>query len=631
MKISLCVIAMMVLLALLPVFESQVLPDYEKDNAQVNGDVANGWSCERLDDPWSMFGHDKGHTSFSGSSIPDSNETLWINETSGSIRCQPIIVDDRVYFGSFNGYFYCLDAFDGSFLWSNSTGLGVLYATPVYSDEKIIATTTDGNVYCFDALTGELQWTNSSGGTFIIASPVASQNHLYIGTGSGTLVCMDINTGEIEWTISVGNYVSSSPALFDDKVYVGSFDGMLHCYDITDGSPIWMNSTDGETGTPTLYNNNVYVCSRTGQIYCFDATDGTLYWNESTGGDIYYAAPSIGYDAVYIGTTQGNISSFQATDGLLLWRENLGQPLHSTAAIADEKLVIGSQDHSMYCLEALSGDLLWSYQTDDAIDSSASVYGGNVYIGSNDGNLYCVGIENQPPGSPLVNGTPALAVGFDGKYTAVSNDNELDPVYYRWDFGDGNMTSWFGPYESGEPMTIRYNWSIEGTFPVRVKAKDITQLESEWSDPLLVTVADQITAANINEGYIYLRFIDENASFIYISLLNDLGISIMLGADNLYLSADTTDHVVAINFEVVNYVWGDNESFLDEDGSDGFSTVILLPSGIWSILISAYNEAGELIDTHYVQYLFYKASSAGEPSQLDQLIRLVDILKINFG
>ena len=54
--------------------------------------------------------------------------------------------------------------------------------------------------------------------------------------------------------------------------------------------------------------------------------------------------------------------------------------------------------------------------------------------------------------------------------------------------GDDTYSGWLGPYDSGEIIKTSHVWSVIGSFEVKVKAKDIHFLESEWSDPLSITM-----------------------------------------------------------------------------------------------------------------------------------------------
>lgn len=67
-------------------------------------------------------------------------------------------------------------------------------------------------------------------------------------------------------------------------------------------------------------------------------------------------------------------------------------------------------------------------------------------------------------------------------------------VYYQFDWNDSFATNWIGPYPSGYlyPIEASHNWDELGVYSVRVKAKDdITDEESDWSEPFDITVGKE--------------------------------------------------------------------------------------------------------------------------------------------
>jgi hypothetical protein len=97
--------------------------------------------------------------------------------------------------------------------------------------------------------------------------------------------------------------------------------------------------------------------------------------------------------------------------------------------------------------------------------------------------------ENDCPEQPEV---PEGAVrGEPGKtylYSSKTIDPDDNKVYYLWDWGDGTFSEWIGPFSSGVTTTASHVWEEKGTYSIRVKAKDIYDAESEWSDPLKVRI-----------------------------------------------------------------------------------------------------------------------------------------------
>jgi hypothetical protein len=62
-----------------------------------------------------------------------------------------------------------------------------------------------------------------------------------------------------------------------------------------------------------------------------------------------------------------------------------------------------------------------------------------------------------------------------------SIDPNEDDVYFSIDWGNGTVDEWIGPFGSGEDGSATHSWNEEGTYEIRVKAKDIHGAESEWT------------------------------------------------------------------------------------------------------------------------------------------------------
>ncbi len=69
----------------------------------------------------------------------------------------------------------------------------------------------------------------------------------------------------------------------------------------------------------------------------------------------------------------------------------------------------------------------------------------------------------------------------------VPSDPENDLVYYKWDWGDGTVSDWLGPFNSGVVVTASHSWSVGDDYQIKVKAKD-SYMESSWSAPLSIII-----------------------------------------------------------------------------------------------------------------------------------------------
>jgi hypothetical protein len=97
--------------------------------------------------------------------------------------------------------------------------------------------------------------------------------------------------------------------------------------------------------------------------------------------------------------------------------------------------------------------------------------------------------DNQPPEKPEaptgeISGLPGDDFDYRASKTTDPND---DLIMYLFDWGDSTDSGWIMP-GLGFNVKASHNWTEEGNYEVKVKAMDQYGTESEWSDPLTVTM-----------------------------------------------------------------------------------------------------------------------------------------------
>lgn len=92
-----------------------------------------------------------------------------------------------------------------------------------------------------------------------------------------------------------------------------------------------------------------------------------------------------------------------------------------------------------------------------------------------------IGDTSKPPDKPIISGPESGSVEIEYKFTFISTDYDDDDLYYFVDWGDNSNTGWIGPYPSGQEIYIMNSWIIKGDYEITAKAKDINDVESEWS------------------------------------------------------------------------------------------------------------------------------------------------------
>jgi len=89
--------------------------------------------------------------------------------------------------------------------------------------------------------------------------------------------------------------------------------------------------------------------------------------------------------------------------------------------------------------------------------------------------------SNDPPIKPTITGTSSGNIKTYYTYKASAIDSEEDQIYYFFDWADGSNTGWIGPYQSGEQVSESHSWTLQGTYNIKVKAKDEWGAESDWA------------------------------------------------------------------------------------------------------------------------------------------------------
>jgi len=130
-----------------------------------------------------------------------------------------------------------------------------------------------------------------------------------------------------------------------------------------------------------------------------------------------------------------------------------------------------------------------------SIDGDYALIG--ALYGDNDRGAAYVFIKgNQPPNAPNITGPSQGKPGVDYDYTFVSTDPEGDDVWYHIGWGDKEIIYIYGPYPSGEEITLTYNWSEKGIYLITCWARDIYNTTSNTT-MFEVTIPRSKTTENV--------------------------------------------------------------------------------------------------------------------------------------
>ena len=96
---------------------------------------------------------------------------------------------------------------------------------------------------------------------------------------------------------------------------------------------------------------------------------------------------------------------------------------------------------------------------------------------------------SRAPGIPLIPAGPDTAyVDSTCDFSTAGGDPNGDSIMFQFDWGDGDTSSWSSPVAESTVVSLGHSWTTAGQFSVRARAKDRSDLTSEWSWPHILTV-----------------------------------------------------------------------------------------------------------------------------------------------
>lgn len=287
---------------------------------------------------------------------------IWNNDWDSN----PVIVDDIMYEGGENGWFFGVALNRGY----DADGLvtiapDVLLAIPGYNDELL---------------------SNSGRNVSIESSVAVFDQRVYFTNSGGRVVGVDVSRireGEapIVFDYYTGGDIDATPAIdAEGMLYVsiehepsqmGSFErernlevGQLVKLDpYTDGEPrVWgvdltvSGSADsGSWASPALYGGMVYLTTHQGNLIAVDGATGEVAWSAEVGFHSW-SSPVVVNEVLLAATCLGDIRAYSLADPRApapLWTVNLaGSCLESTPAVWDGWIYLGSRDGYMRGLSA---------------------------------------------------------------------------------------------------------------------------------------------------------------------------------------------------------------------------------------------------------------------------------------
>ncbi len=161
--------------------------------------------------------------------------------------------------------------------------------------------------------------------------------------------------------------------------------------------------------------------------------------------------------------------------------------ISGTQRLPNGNTLICHGEHGYFFEVTPDNEIVWEYYNDDPPMVSKNVFKIRRYDPNYPGlaNLF----DNHAPQTPSTpNGISSGETGTEYTFTSSTIDPDENDVFYQFNWGDGTTSEWIGPISSGQVIEITHAWDNKGDYEIRVKARDIFNAESSWSDPLSISM-----------------------------------------------------------------------------------------------------------------------------------------------
>ena len=227
-----------------------------------------------------------------GFNVEDGSEVFRVQTTlQATIRTTPAISDGKIYFGDWEGRFYCYDLSTAELVWMYnayaerawSSGSQIT-TSPVVAEGKVYFAGRGSVLFCLNASTGEKIWSfRSPTSQWLVGGPTYEDGVIYLGTSDQKKFrAFNAETGEIFWQVSIPINLFSTPFIIGDVIYIGTG----NAYSNTTGNILAVNKRTGSIikrldystavySSPLRVDDILYFCTYSGVICAINSQSTT--------------------------------------------------------------------------------------------------------------------------------------------------------------------------------------------------------------------------------------------------------------------------------------------------------------------------------------------------------------------
>ena len=313
-------------------------------------------------------------------------------------------------------------------------GAAAIGGTTVYvADSK-------GVLHAIDLATGQRRWMYQGGEEGFATTPLLCGGNVLIGDLGGTFHAVAADTGQKRWALDTGApiHASANAASPDaQRIVVSNDAGKILCLAPSDGAILWTaQAGDRINSAAAIIGETVYIAGCDLKLTVLNLSDGRPPFDPADLGAVSGGSAAVTDDRIVVGTDSGRVLCMSRKGASPLWsyEQIKGDAMvYASPAVAEGVVVVGARDRQVHAIDLADGKQRWTFKTRLDVDGSAVISSGRVYVGSKDKSLYVLDLKTgkllwEFKTSRGIIATPAIGEGVLVIGDTAGNVYCLEPV-----------------------------------------------------------------------------------------------------------------------------------------------------------------------------------------------------------
>lgn len=184
-----------------------------------------------------------------------------------------------VVVGTSSGKMYCYEIYYLNPVWENTDASMMIETKPLFEKDRLVYGSWDNYLYCIDASSGMMNWKWTENKNFYYSpaavTPVCDGKNVYVSTPDKFVSSIDLMLGKTNWRKNdFGSWESIGISGDKQKLFVKSITDKLHIVSAKDGRRI--KEIDAKFGLDTMpieiieVNGKIFFGTKSGMVYSVD-------------------------------------------------------------------------------------------------------------------------------------------------------------------------------------------------------------------------------------------------------------------------------------------------------------------------------------------------------------------------